>query len=242
MQLIGHRGARFEAPENTLPGFRYALGLELDAFEFDIHMTRDGQLVVIHDASIDRTTSGTGLVAELTLDEIQAFDARADFPDWPEPCTVPTFKQVLDDVGSVPYLEVEIKRDAPERIEIVVPKVIEAIRAYAVSDQVYITSFDLHALAVAQRSAPEIRRGLIGAWDGDRYRDLATELGVSLAGIPYATGRPELVRWAKSAGLRVTGWPTNSSEALERAIEFGIDAICTDCPTTIRSLLLQRVA
>jgi glycerophosphoryl diester phosphodiesterase len=77
MILIGHRGGRFEAPENTLPGFRYALDLGLEAVEFDLRLTRDGQVVVIHDSTVDRTTNGTGAVADLTLAEIQALDARA---------------------------------------------------------------------------------------------------------------------------------------------------------------------
>ena len=98
MQLIGHRGARFEAPENTIPGFRYAIDLGLTAVEFDIRMTGDGHLVVIHDATVDRTTNGEGEVSSFTLDRIQALDARSTFPEWPEPCVVPTFSQVLDAV------------------------------------------------------------------------------------------------------------------------------------------------
>jgi glycerophosphoryl diester phosphodiesterase len=239
MQLIGHRGARFEAPENTVTGFRYGLGLGLDAFEFDIHMTKDGSLVVIHDATVDRTTNGKGAVADLTLDEIQALDARADFADWPEPARVPTFVDVLDVVGHVPCLEIEIKTDLPERIDLIVPNVVETINAYGIANQVYITSFDTYALDVAQRVAPEIRRGLIGAWDSEGFRELAESLGCSLAGVPYAAASNELVHWAKFAGLRITGWPTNSPEALAKALEFGVDAICTDAPTMMRELLAQ---
>jgi glycerophosphoryl diester phosphodiesterase len=237
MQLIGHRGARFEAPENTVTGFRYGLRLGLDAFEFDIHMTKDDHLVVIHDATVDRTTNGTGAVADLTLEDIQALDARSDVVDWPEPARVPTFTEVLDVVGCVPYLEIEIKTDLPERIDLIVPKVVETINAYGIANQVYITSFDTYALEVAQRVAPEIRRGLIGAWDSERFRERAESLGCSLAAIPYATGSATLVHWAKFNGLRVTGWPTNSPEALAKAREFGVDAICTDAPTMIRELL-----
>src|SRR5687768_9710541 len=86
MILLGHRGARFEAPENTLPGFRYAIDLGLEAVEFDLRLTRDGEVVVIHDETVDRTTNGTGAVADLTLGEVQRLDARSIFPDWPESC------------------------------------------------------------------------------------------------------------------------------------------------------------
>ena len=96
MQLIGHRGARFEAPENTLAGFRHAIELGLSAVEFDVRVTRDNELVVIHDATVDRTTDGTGEVSSFSLAELRELDARAEFSDWPEVCQIPTLSEVLD--------------------------------------------------------------------------------------------------------------------------------------------------
>lgn len=241
MRVIGHRGARFEAPENTVPGFRYALGLGLDGFEFDIHLTRDEELVVIHDATLDRTTNGTGSVADLALSEIQALDARATFPDWPEPCRVPTYAEVLEVIGHVPWLETEIKTDAPERLDIVLPKVVEAVRAFGIGDHIIITSFDSYALEVAKRIAPEIKRGYIGRWDSERDLEIATSLEVSLVGIPYATGKLKLVQRAQAAGMLASGWPTNSPEALEAAFALGVDAICTDAPTAMKALMAECV-
>jgi glycerophosphoryl diester phosphodiesterase len=240
MRVIGHRGARFEAPENTLPGFRYALGLGLDGFEFDIHLTRDEQLVVIHDATVDRTTNGTGRVADLSLAEIQALDARATFPDWPEPCRVPTYADVLGMIGHVPWLETEIKTDTPDRLDIVLPKVVETIRRFGIDDHIIITSFDPYALEVAKRIAPEIRRGFISRWDSERDLEIATSLEVALVGIPYATGKLELVQRAQAAGMLASGWPTNSPEAFESALTLGVDAICTDAPTAMKALMTER--
>lgn len=240
MRLIGHRGARFEAPENTVAGFRYALGIDIDSFELDIHLTKDGELVVIHDATVDRTTNGTGNVSDLTLEEIQLLDARSDFADWPERCTIPTLGQVLEVINGVPYVEVEIKTDLPERLDAVVPKAAAILESYGMVDRAFFTSFDPYALRVAQQLAPSIRRGFISKWDTDECRVEAGRLEVSLAGFPYATGSTELVQWAKSAGVLITGWPTNSEEALDKAFEWGVDAICTDAPTAIRALLAQR--
>ena len=92
MLVFGHRGARAEAPENTVAGFRYARGIGLTAVEFDVRLTRDDRLVVIHDKTVDRTTDGTGAVADLTYRRIAGFDARGPFTDWPEPCRVPTLR------------------------------------------------------------------------------------------------------------------------------------------------------
>lgn len=241
MRLIGHRGARFEAPENTVPGFRYAIGIDIDSFELDIHLTKDGELVVIHDATVDRTTNGTGSVSDLTLEAIQRLDARSDFADWPEPCTVPTLAEVLDVINAVSYVEVEIKTDLPERIDAVVPKAASLLASYGMTDRAFFTSFDPYALSVAKSVAPHIRRGFISRWDVDQCRIEAERLEVSLAGFPYASGSTEFVHWAKSAGVLITGWPTNSQEALNKAFEWEVDAICTDAPTEIRALLAQRL-
>lgn len=192
---------------------------------------------MIHDATVDRTTNGSGAVADLTLAEIQALDASSTFSDWPEPCQVPTFSQVLDVLGDVPWLEAEIKTDTPERLDTVVPKVVETIRAHGLDEQIFITSFDPYALEMAMRIAPEIKRGYIGRWDSERDLEIAERLDVSLAGIPHATGRADLVRRAQAAGMLATGWPTNTPEALESARSLGVDAICTDAPTAMHELM-----
>lgn len=240
MRIIGHRGARFEAPENTVSGFRYALGLGLDAFELDIHLTSDEELAVIHDATVDRTTNGSGAVAEMTLSQLQALDARSNFPDWPEPCSIPTYAQVLDVLRDVAWLETEIKTDAPERLDIIVPRVVDEVRRFGMEQQVIIMSFDPYALELAKTVAPQIRRGYVGRWDSIEDLDIAKRLEVSLVGIPYATGQVELVRQAQSLGMIATGWPTNTADALDAAFALGVDCICTDAPTTMRSLLAER--
>jgi glycerophosphoryl diester phosphodiesterase len=236
MEMIGHRGARFEAPENTVPGFRYALDLGIQAIEFDIRMTRDEELVVIHDATVDRTTDGEGEVASFTLADIQALDARAAFPDWPEPCRVPTFAEVLDVVGHLPELLVEIKGDTPERLEVIVPKVIAEIHARAIEPHVTITSFEEYALELAQREAPGIRRGYIGNWDSQDFLDTAVRLGCAQIDAKHSTADRALVAKARSLRMRVVGWPTNSREDLESVRTLRPELFCTDSPTLLREL------
>lgn len=223
--------------KNTIAGFKYALGIGIDSFELDVHLTKDGELAVIHDATVDRTTDGSGAVSELSMAEIRRLDARSIFPDWPEPCTIPTLAEVLDVIGSVPYVEVEIKTDLRERIDAVVSQVVELIRSYNMVDRVSHRSICMHwrwhkilrpTLAVA-----------VARWDTDQCRHDAERLGVSLAGFPYATGSDKLLAWARSAGLRVTGWPTNDEAALAQARRWGVDAVCTDAPTLLRSLLVS---
>lgn len=234
--LIGHRGARYEAPENTVPGFRYAISLGLSAIEFDVRMTADGHLVVIHDETVDRTTNGTGRVADLTLDQLQALDARSIFPEWPEPCVVPTLTNVLGVVGGLPELFIEIKSDEPDRLEQIVPATIKEIRRHDLVSQVTLTSFDPVALAIVQCEAPDFRRGYIGKWDSTQFLDQAVKLGCQQIDVHHPTGDHGLVVKARSLGMRVVCWPTNSREDLESVLAFNPDLFCTDKPTLLGEL------
>lgn len=242
MLIIGHRGARFEAPENTIPGFRYAMDIGVPAVEFDIRMTGDDHLVVIHDATVDRTTNGEGRVSSFTLEQIRALDARSIFPDWPEPCIVPTFSQVLDAVEVLPELLVEIKGDAPDRLGWIVPAAIAEILRRDLHDRVTITSFDPYALQLARREAPQIRRGYIGDWNERTFLDTALSLGCGQIDARHATADRVLVAEAKSRGMRVVGWPTNSREDLNGVIALGADLFCTDHPTLLMELSQRSVS
>jgi glycerophosphoryl diester phosphodiesterase len=240
MRVIGHRGARFEAPENTLTGFRYAKALGVDGFELDVHLTSDGQLAVIHDATVDRTTNGTGSVHDLTLAELQALDARSTFPDWPEPAIIPTLDEVLTELAGTPWIEIEIKTDLPERLDVVVPLVVAAIHQFGIESSAFITSFDQYALEVARRIDPDIRRGFICKYEQLSDLDRAVALGASLIGFPYATGIPEVAARGKELGILRTGWPTNDLAALEQVYALDLDGICTDTPTQIKQWMAAR--
>jgi glycerophosphoryl diester phosphodiesterase len=237
--IHGHRGARFEAPENTLPGFEYAKSIGLTALEFDIHLTKDEHLVVIHDATVDRTTNGTGNVADLTLEEIQALEARSIFPEWPEPCFVPTFTQVLGVIRDFEMMEIEIKKDSPERLEIVVPKVLEELEAAKISGRALITSFEPYALELARNHAPDRERGFIGAFDTQEWVDKAVELGARRAGTPFKTSNADIVRKLKDLDIETVGWPCNTREEFDAHMSREVDYLCSDAPTTIRGFLAE---
>jgi len=233
---MGHRGARYEAPENTVSGFRYAVALGLPSVEFDVRLTADGAPVIIHDETVDRTTNGTGRVADMTLAQIKALDARSTFPDWPEPCSVPTLAEVLDVVRDMPTIEIEIKKDEPERLARLVPMVVAEIRERGLQTQVRITSFDPYALELARQHAPDIRRCFIGNWDTPGSLETAIRLDCARAGVHHPKADPGVVAAARSQGLEIVCWPTNSPEDLESALTFAPDVLCTDNPTLIRHL------
>ncbi len=218
-------------------GFRYAKGIGLTAVELDVHLSRDGELVVIHDATVDRTTYGTGPVANFTAAELAALDARAAFPGWSERCGVPTLAEVLDVVDDLEFLQIEIKRDEPIRLERVVPAVLSLIGERGLAGRVRITSFEPTALSLVQRHAPEQTRGYLGAWDSQEYLDTAIRLGCRWAHVAPHTSSAEMVAACRAAGLGVFGWRCNDEQALDRLLAWGVDGFTTDYPTTIRTAL-----
>jgi glycerophosphoryl diester phosphodiesterase len=242
MILYGHRGARNEAPENTLPGFRHALEAGIKAFEFDVHLSADGQLVVIHDPTVDRTTNGTGAVAAMTVAELARLDARSIFPQWPEPAWVPTLTEVLDIVAGVESMEIEIKTDRPERLQRVAERLLASIRQYDIGDRVTVTSFDPVALEAVARLAPQQRLGFIARFEMPDDLATAVRLRARRCAIPIKTGCKARVQEAHAAGMDVTGWQGNTRQDIATLLDWGVDCITSDYPTLARAVLTEAGA
>ena len=239
MILYGHRGARNEAPENTLTGFRHALRQGITAFEFDVHLAADDQLVVIHDPTVDRTTNGSGAVAAMTVAELARLDARSIFRAWPEPAWVPTLTDVLDVLAGVDDMEIEIKTDTPARLDRVAQLVLAAISRYGIAARATVTSFDPVALEAVARLAPKQRRGFIARFETADDLATAERVGATHCAIPIKTGSAQRVHEAHAAGLKVTGWQGNTHEDIQTLLAWGVDAITSDYPTLARAVLRE---
>jgi glycerophosphoryl diester phosphodiesterase len=231
MLVFGHRGAKAEAPENTVAGFRYAHSTRLRAVEFDVRLTRDERLVVIHDKTVDRTTDGTGAVAELTWRRIAGLDARGAFTQWPEHCGVPTLRVALEATVDFDELAIEIKADHPRRLGRLIPKLVREIRRQRADARVVLTSFDITALALAREVAPELPRAYIGNWDSPAALTVARLLECRQADVHLSTASPEIVAAAQAAGMRVVGWPCNTESECASLAAWGVDAVTTDVPS-----------
>ncbi len=240
MIVYGHRGAKGEAPENTLPGFEYAYGLGVRAFELDVRLTVDNQIVVLHDATVDRTTNGTGPISQMTLATAQSLDARGAFPDWPEPCRIPTFVELLDFLPGDVRLEVEIKRDEPARLEMLCPLLVAQIASQGYVNRVMVSSFDATALRIMRTVAPDLPRAFIGKCASRADLETAFALGCAQADIPLATGSRDLVNEAHAHGLTVTGWPGNDASQLETLIDWQVEHVTSDLPHFVLPFLRER--
>ncbi|MBO1330644.1 glycerophosphodiester phosphodiesterase family protein [Streptomyces sp. VRA16 Mangrove soil] len=215
--VFGHRGARTEEPENTLRSFRRAAELGADGIELDIRVSADGHLVVIHDATVDRTTDGEGEVASLTLAQLRSLDAGSGE-------RIPTLDEAL---AAFPgHVQVEIK--APEAVQ-----VLESLPERAV-----LTSFHPEILEDAARRLPAVARGLISHTPGDELLRAAKDLGAAWV-CPERTDAltPRFVARCHDAGLLVDAWPAADRELMRLFRGLGVDAVTTDHPGRIEEWL-----
>jgi glycerophosphoryl diester phosphodiesterase len=216
MLKIGHRGARAYEPENTLSSFRKALELGVDAVELDVRKTRDNEIVVIHNADVNKTTDGSGEVNELTLEEIQELVTEKGE-------NVPTLDEVLDVVARRVKVVIELKETGLEK------QVIDLIRKRKLTENVIIVSFLEGALRKVRELSDDVETGLIYVRHKNPIQaalDLKAEYLLPLYRFTHSAN----VKKAHEKGLKVIVWTINNKEEVEEYKKKGVDGIATDRP------------
>jgi glycerophosphoryl diester phosphodiesterase len=229
-QIWAHRGARAEAPENTLPAFELALAQGADGVEFDVQLTADGNVVVIHDETVGRTTDGTGPVVGFTLAELQGLDAAAGFPGYAG-VQIPTLADTLALLAPTGLtLNIELK-NSEEDYPGLEEKVLAAVAAHRIADRVVLSSFNHYSLKKLQGLGAASQLGML--YTDPLYKPwrYAAKLGVGAIHPParFVLGAG-WVRRAHAAGLAVRPWVVNSERRLARMFSWGVDAVFTDVP------------
>jgi len=233
---IAQRGASADAPENTLPAFEAALAAGADALELDVHMAADGALVVIHDATLGRTTNGRGLVGAHALGDLRRLDAGSWFGSAFAGTAVPTLPEVVAFTRGRARLFVEIKggSDFYPGIELAVIRCLK--EGGALRDAVLL-SFDHPALLAVRSAAPEVETAALvdgRPVDPGRVAAAAGAGGLSL-GHQLITARERALTAA--AGLRLYAWTVDEEAQMRRLVDMGLDGIITNHPGRLRRLL-----
>lgn len=251
-RLFGHRGASGEAPENTLEAYRRAIEDGAGYLELDVHATRDGHVVAIHDDTVDRTTDGSGEVRGFTLEELRRLDAGSRFekdgahPHRGRGVVVPTLEEILDAFPTVP-LNVEVKQKEPAIEEVVV----RALEARGRLDDVVLAAEDdavmkrLHAAAPAgwfSFSADEA----MGLWQTilsdelARYRPPghALQIPPRFAGVEVVT--PESVAAIHALGVEIHVWTIDEPDEMERLLALGVDGLMSNFPARLVRVAAAR--
>ncbi|MGH2391242.1 MAG: glycerophosphodiester phosphodiesterase [Chloroflexota bacterium] len=237
--LVGaHRGASADAPENTLAAFDLAVEQGAERIEFDVHRTRNGDLVVLHDFSPRRTANGAGTVAELTLTELKALDAGAwRGPRWAGQ-RIPTLAEVLDRYGERVYLNVEIKVDqTPYRgIE---DEVAAAIRERGLYDRIVVSSFDFATVGRLRQVDPQVRAALLAQERPDEALRVAAEIGAVGVHLMSALIVRDNVARAAERGLGILAWTVDTEPEIKRLLALDIDAIVSNVPALLRRVVMD---
>lgn len=233
--VIGHRGAAGYAPENTMVAFERGMALRADAIELDIHPTSDGQLVVIHDPTLERTTNGQGLVVQHTLDQIQALDAGSWFDARFAGARVPALREVLEWAHGRTKVVIEIKQ-GPIFYPHVEQLLLQELDATHMRDDVLVISFDHHSVRRIKELAPDIVTGVLYAGRLIDPVPLAQAADAD-ALLPYwALLTKEEVDAAHAAGLMVSPWG-GPEQDFRLILATGVDAVASDFPDRPRLVM-----
>lgn len=238
MNICGHRGASGYAPENTLEAFQLAAEQGADSVELDVHLTRDGELLVAHDETIDRVSDGTGLIAEMTLAQLKKYTFNKPHPEY-ENAKAPTLGEVYELLK--PYglqINVELKTGINPYPGIE-EKCLELAAKAGMEDKILYSSFNHMSLERLRALNPDVYCGalyesvLLRPWRYAKDHKM-NALHPHFRHVMYLPGYCEK---AHKAGIEVNVWTVNTERDMKAMIEAGVDMIITNYPDRARALL-----
>lgn len=259
MLVIAHGGAKHLAPENTMAAFQNAYDMGVDVLEYDVHITADGELVTIHDSTVDRTTNGTGRVNELSLDEIQELNAGYTFEDLDgnrsyqdTGVIIPTVEEVISTFSDKRHL-IELKAtNDPSLHEDMIQEMWRLTEEYNMHENLMIASFD-HDI---NTRFDEVADGTVAIGAGEQevrpfverhilflnalYRSDADAFQLPLEQEGFDLTSWNLIRGARQRDMHIYYWTINDEETMRELIEKGVDGIITDRPDRLIEILEEN--
>lgn len=224
MIVVGHRGCAAIEPENTLRAFRRAIELGCDMVECDVRLTRDGHLAIIHDERVDRTTNGSGPVADFTLAELHALDAGKGE-------RIPTLPEVLEVVRGHVEILVELKGEGTP------DPAVEVVRSLGMTREVVLTCFDLARIRRVKEIDASLRTGAIFGEPPPDAAAQATAAGAEGMGVNHRHQSRALIDAAHAQGLRIRAWNPDTEPEMRAMIDLGVDGIGSNRPDLLLGLL-----
>ncbi|OUS29321.1 hypothetical protein A9Q99_09445 [Gammaproteobacteria bacterium 45_16_T64] len=236
MIIIGHRGARLEAPENTLIGFRLLRSLDIHHVELDLHLSKDNKLVVIHDAFVDRTTTHKGKVNEFTAGQLHKMNAATNYRNRNIASNIPSLDDVLSEWPNLQSIQLEVKPVAREQLHILARELASIIAHYNLQTRATVTSSDINFLRYLQQQHPTIKRGFVAERFTRNPVDICRRLQCSYLILHKGRCNRELVNSAHALKLHVSVWTVNTPRTARKVAQNGVDSIITDAPSIIAPL------
>jgi len=222
---IGHRGAAGHEPENTLRSFRRALGIGVDMIEFDVHICASGEIVVIHDKTVERTSNGTGYVNDLTYQELRKLDAGLGE-------RIRTLEEAFDLALGCSMLNIELKGDGTGR------PVLRSVEHYietgkAKSNDFLVTSFKFEELVALRELSDTIRIGILTSGNPEDVLEIARDLNAHSVNPHHSTVGERFVEESHERGLMIYPWTVNEKDVIAKMKYLKVDGIISDYPDRI---------
>lgn len=238
--VFGHRGAMAHAPMNTIPSFELARQQGADAVELDVQLSKDGELVVVHDFTVDETTDGTGTVADMTLDELKSLDAGSWFDAKFAGTRIPTLSEVFTAVGDKLYINVEIKHITAEDTGIE-QAVADCIERYSMKRRVIVSCFNPLVLKRFRTIMPDVPLGYLQSPEtmAGKTQALMGSNEYEARHLYRSMVNAAQMEFAAEYKHRVNVWTVNDPDLAKSLVEQGVHGIMTDDPAAIVKALAE---
>ena len=234
VNVVAHRGFSGKYPENTAVAFREALALGVEAIELDVHLSRDRALIVVHDATVDRTSDGSGRVDRMRLKQIWALDAGSWFGDAFEGVRFPTLQEALDLIGGRVRLNVHVKANEQNRADVVLGTV-EELADRDLLQTAFLAS-DQESVVLAKQVLPELSICNLSTKPTETYIGRSLSIGCEILQPGNAQVDPAFVEEAHRHGLEVNPFYADDEDEMRRLIACGVDGILTNRPDRLLAL------
>ena len=236
-----HRGASAYAPENTLPAFRLGVEMHADGVENDIHYTADGVFVVCHDEAIDRTSNGSGLIPDMTLEQLRQYDFGCQCGPQFTGTVIPTLDEFLEVVAGMSIINIEIKtvKGAPARRAGAFDQLVEQLNRHACAGRTIFSSFNHGLLREFKERHPSIRTGLLYSehYTAEQTLELVDTWRADAIHPHLDCIDASIVAACKEAGVDINVWTVDSPEMIERAIALDPTGIISNVPDRVLAAL-----
>ncbi|HHU78985.1 MAG: glycerophosphodiester phosphodiesterase [Caldicoprobacterales bacterium] len=237
--IYAHRGASAYAPENTEAAFCMAMEMQAGGIELDVHLSRDGKVVVCHDERVDRVSNGTGLVRDMTLEELKKLDFGSWFGDEFRDERIMTLDEFLKLVeGWDGILNIEIKSGVIlyEGIE---DRIVDALRRFDRIDTSIISSFNHYSLLAIKKLEPALKIGLLYAAGLVEPWEYARRIGAEAIHPLFYSAAPPIITGCRENGILLNAWTVDEPEYIRMLALGGVDGIITNVPDTAREITSQ---
>jgi len=241
--ILAHRGASAYAPENTLAAFELALAQGAHGVELDAKLSADGEVVVIHDPSVDRTTGGKGRVSQMTLAALRELDAGSFFSEKFEGEKIPTLAEVFETIGNRALINVELTNYYSIPVDGLADKVCELVKRFSLEDGVWFSSFLPSNLKRTRSLLPDTPRGLLAlhGWKGWWARSFGFNFGDFQAlHLNLLDTSPQQIARVHRLKRRAHVYGINTAEDMRRLLNWGVDGFITDEPQLAKEIIAEK--